>query len=366
MRPLLRWGTWLEIALWVGAAAGAWGQTCTAPESMKAQLAGTPTAETFADVGILLANQKQYGCAARAFAESLRIKPDSANVAFMFGTSLFFAGDAQDAVAPLQAAEQLEGWRLKTHLVLAAVFDQLHRIAEAKEEWRAALVVDPESEEALDGLSEDLVLDQEFDAAIAVLEQPRAERQRTAVQSLNLGLAYAGTGKPEQAVAALQDGLNTTPDSLAIANELGDVLALAGRMQEAYAVFAMARERHPEDLETGLHFLRVLIGSDAGKAKQEGQDLLRAFPKSWEALYLNGVLAMQEEDFAQARGYLSQSIALNGEFALTHSALGVVLARMNDPAGAKAELERGIALGDDSQEVQENLARVKQVLAGSQ
>ena len=188
------------------------------------------------------------------------------------------------------------------------------------------------------------MLDQEFGAAIAVLEQPRAERQRTAVQSLNLGLAYAGTGNPERAVAVLQDGLNTTPDSLAIANELGDVLAQAGRMQEADAVFALAQERHPEDLETGLHFLRVLIGSDAGRAKQEGQKLLRAFPKSWEALYLNGVLAMQEEDFTQARGYLSQSIALNGEFALTHSALGVVLARLNFPTGAKTT-ERAIALG---------------------
>jgi len=45
--------------------------------------------------------------------------------------------------------------------------------------------------------------------------------------------------------------------------------------------------------------------------------------------------------------------------------LGVVLARMNDPAGAKAELERAIALGDDSQEAQDDLARVKQVV-GSQ
>jgi Flp pilus assembly protein TadD len=355
----------LAVALWFATAGVTWGQNCTAPESMKAQLAGTPTAETFADLGILLANQKQDGCAARAFAESLRLKPDSANVAFMFGTSLLFSGDAQDAVAPLEAAEQVEGWRLKTHLMLAAVFDQLHRIAEAKAEWRAALVVDPESEEALDGLSEDLVLDQEFGAAIELMEEPRAERQRTAVQSLNLGLAYMGTGNPERAVAVLEDGLNTTPESLAIANELGDVLAQRGRMDEACGVFALARARHPEDEETGLHFLRVLIGSDAGRAKQEGQNLLRAFPKSWEALYLNGVLAMQEEDFMQARGYLSQSIALNGEFALTHSALGVVLARMNDPAGAKAELERAIALGDDSQEVQDDLARVKQVV-GSQ
>jgi Flp pilus assembly protein TadD len=67
---------------------------------------------------------------------------------------------------------------------------------------------------------------------------------------------------------------------------------------------------------------------------------------------------MQDGDFSQARAYLSQSIALNTGFALTHSALGVVLARMNDLAGAKAELDRAIALGDTSEETQENLTRV--------
>ena len=333
-------------------------QTCNAPDSMKAALAGHPTADTFADLGIFLANQKQYACAAYAFATSLKMKPESANVLFMFGTSLFFSGHAEEAVAPLQAAEQMEGGNLKTHLLLAAVFDQVHRSNEAEAEWRAALGIDPESTEALDGLAQDLVLDQKFAETIELLENPRAARLRTAAQSLNLGIAYAGAGQTGQAIDALRDGLNTTPESTAIANELADVLQQAGRTDDAVAVLALVRERHPEDQETGLHTLRLLMAANSGKAKQAGQDLLRAFPKSWEALYLNGVLAMQDGDFSQARAYLSQSIALNTEFALAHSALGVVLARMNDLAGAKAELERAIALGDSSEETQENLARV--------
>ena len=353
-------------ALWMAGMAmvSAAAQRCEAPASMRAQLADHPTADTFADLGIALANDQQYGCAARAFAESLRMKPDSANVAFMFGTSLFFSGDAADAVAPLQAAEQMASWNLKTHLILAGVFDQLHRFDEAKTEWKAALALDPESEEALDGLSEELVLDGEFRPAIVLLENPRAARQRDATQSLNLGLAYAGTGGADQAIAALEDGLNTSPDSLAIANELADVLVQAGRTNEAEEVFGLARARHPADLDTALHFLRVLIGNDAAKAKTEGQDLLHAFPQSWEVLYLNGVVAIQDGDAAQARSYLSQSIALKPENALSHILMGIVLAQMHDLAGAQLELERAIALGDHSTEVQENLERVRQQRGG--
>ncbi len=357
MRPASRWSCALAAALLL-TPRPLLAQNCATPPSMKAQLEGNPSADTFADLGILLANQKQYACAAKAFAFSLRIKPDSANVAFMFGTSLFLSGDAEDAVAPLQAAEQMEGRNLKTHLMLAAVFDQLQRIDEAKAEWRAALLADPESTEALDGLAQDLVAGQQFGAAIDLLENPRAERQRTPTQSLQLGIAYAGTGKLNQAIEVLQDGLNTSPDSLPIANELADVLAQAGRIEEAETVFALARERHPEDLDTALHFLRVLMAGDAARAKPEGQTLLRAFPKSWEALYLNGVLAAQNGDFAAARDYLSQSIALNPDFALSHSLLGIVLAQMHNFAGARTQLERAIALGDSSPECRENLERV--------
>jgi Flp pilus assembly protein TadD len=333
-------------------------QSCHAPDSMQAALAHSPTADTFADLGIFFANQKQYVCAADAFATSLSMKPDSANVQFMLGTSLFFSGHAEEAIAPLQAAEQTAGWQLKTHLLLAAVYDQVRRFDDARTEWQAALAVDPESTEALGGLAQDLVQSQSYTRTIELLEAPRAQRLRTAAQSLSLGTAYATLGQTDRAIAALRDGLNTTPDSLPIANELADILAQSGRTDDAVALLAMSRELHPDDLDTRLHILRLLITANSDKAQLTGQQILQAFPKSWEAFYLNGVLATQNGDPNQARLYLSQSMALNPDFALTHSLLGIVLARMNDMPAAKTELERAIALGDTSEDVQQNLARV--------
>ncbi|MGC2619956.1 MAG: tetratricopeptide repeat protein [Acidobacteriaceae bacterium] len=335
-------------------------QTCPMPESMKARFAATPDADTFADLGIALANQRLYDCAVLAFANSLRLKSDSANVLFMYGTSLFLSGHAQDALIPLQASEVIDVRNLKLHLILAAVFDQLQRNAEAETEWRAAVEADPLSTDAVDGLSQELVLEQKYQAAIDLLTDPLSARQRTALQSLNLGAAYAGAGQVAAAVSALRDGLNTTPDSLALANQLADLLAQAGRIDEADAAYTMALQRHPADIDTALNRFRMLMSASPDRAKTVGQDLLRNDPQNWEVLYLNGVLEAQNGDMAAARQHLEGAIAENDGFALAHSLLGVVLARLRDFAGAQTQLERAIVLGDTSQEVQDNLARVRE------
>jgi tetratricopeptide (TPR) repeat protein len=350
------------LALCAGAATLPTQQTCPMPEPMKARLAATPDADTFADLGIALANQKLYDCAVLAFANSLRLKSDSANVLFMYGTSLFFSGHVQEAIEPIQASEAIDSRNLKLHLILAAAFDQLHRSAEAETEWRAAVEADPLSTDAVDGLAQELVLGQQHQAAIDLLTDPLSARQRTALQSLNLGVAYAGAGQLDAAADALRDGLNTTPDSLTLANELADVLAQAGHVDEADAVFRMALERHPGDIDTSLHRFRMLMEASPDRAKTVGQELLRTNPQNWEVLYLNGVLETQTGDLPAARAHLESAIAQNDGFALAHSLLGVVLARLRDFAGAQTQLERAIALGDTSQEAQENLARVREAL----
>src|ERR1017187_5717158 len=83
---------------------------CAPPQSMKAQLRDKPNAAAFADLGVWFAGRQQYDCAANAFATSLQMEPnqpDLAHVAFMFGVSLYFSGDAKEGIAALQQAEQL-------------------------------------------------------------------------------------------------------------------------------------------------------------------------------------------------------------------------------------------------------------------
>ena len=222
---------------------------------MKSRLQGKPDAAALTDLGVWFADQKNYSCAANAFASSLQTEPnqkDVAHVAFMFGVSLDLSGDTKEAIPALQEAEKLGYRDIKIHLILADLLDASHATADAEAEWRAALEIDPEYTDALDPLSNDLISDGDFKGTIDLLEKPRLLGQRSAQQSLNLGRAYMKTAKPEEAVRVLRDGLNTTPDSLSLAKELADVLTQLGRKEEAAAVLEVARARQV-DSETKTH-----------------------------------------------------------------------------------------------------------------
>jgi len=341
-------------------------QSCAPPNSMTPALQTNPSAQALTDLGVWFADRKQYACAAKSFAESLDRQPDQSdagNVFFMYGSSLYLSGDAARAVTMLQEAERRGLHDAKLHLMLAAASDQLGWTGNAEVEWRAALALDSESSQALEGLSNDLLLDNDYAGTIALLENPAISGQRTPTQCLNLASAYSKTGKLNVAAKVLRDGLNTSPGSLPLANELADTLMELGNSQEAAAILDLALAQHPADLDTATHSLQLLLATNPEKAPELGRKLLLAFPQSWKLLYLNGVIETKDGNLQQARTYLNQSVTLNPEFALSHEVLGFVLARLNDLPGAKDQWERAIKLGDDDPEVKENLAKVQQTLS---
>lgn len=336
--------------------------SCTAPASMKERLQSQPTADTYADLGRWFGEQKQFKCAAEAFASAVKLQPDSASPNYMWGLSLYSAGEVQEAFSPLQLAARLNPSDARPHLVLATAMDQESQIADAEREWRAALAVDPGSSMALDGLSRDLIEDKDYAATIALLEQSAHRGQRTPTQSLNLGMAYARTLQLKESSKVLREGLNTTPDSLPLADELAVVLMLLDRPGEADAVLTAALARHPGDLKTQVLYLRVLVSSKSEKASQLGQKLLVIAPHNWEVLYLNAQLEMREGQFPQARSHLGESVALRPDYFQSQEALGNVLSELKDFSGAREHLEKAIELGDSEPAVQYELAKVLQSL----
>jgi Flp pilus assembly protein TadD len=332
--------------------------SCTAPASMKARLAGRPSAETYGDLGTWFADRKQFTCAALAFAAAVKLQPDSPSLTYMWGLSLYSAGDVQEALDPLRQAGQLAAADARPHLVLGSALDQINQTAGAEAEWRAALAIDSGSTEALDRLSRDLVKDKEYAAVIALLEQPSHRNQLTPLQSVNLGMAYARTLQLNEASSVLHEGLKAAPDSLPLADELAVVLVLLDRLDEADTVLTAALAQHPGDLNTEILYLRILVSSKSEKAPEFAHKLLSAAPRNWELLYLNAQLEMREGKLEQARVHLEQSIALNPDYFPTQNALGSVLSRLNDFFGAREHLEKAIALGDNDSAVQYELSRV--------
>lgn len=335
---------------------------CTAPEALSRRLEASPSSEAYADAGNWYADHKQFDCAATAFASAFQLKPSSASLAYLWGLSLYSAGQDEPAITPLNQAKQLDSSDIRPHLVLAMVFDRTKNIAAAEAEWRAALAIDPDSGPALDGLSQDFIGQKDYAGVIALLDKPGTTRVLTSMQSLNLGMAYVGTAQLDSAVKVLRGGLNSDPESLPIADELSMVLMLNGREDEAFAVFKLALDKHPDDQVTQILYLRAMVSSHAGGAAEYAHKLLAAYPNQWEVLYLNALLESQEADFRAARVHLERSIAANPRYFQSQAELGGILAKLDDLTGAKERLENAIALGDTDPEVQYNLAKVLQRL----
>ncbi|MGA2850063.1 MAG: tetratricopeptide repeat protein [Terracidiphilus sp.] len=264
----LRWTLVVGMLLFADLPAIKGQAACTPPDSMKAQLLDKPDAAVYTDLGIWFANQKNYACAADAFGTSLQMDPNQKNLArvvFMFGVSLYFQGDVQEAIPALQEAEKLGYQDNQLHVVLATALDGEHSTKDAEAEWRAALDVDPELSTALDALSTDLLVEKNFQGVIAALEVPRLLGQRTPRQTVNLGTAYAAFGQLEKAAAVLRDGLNTTPDSVAIANQLARILVELNRKEEAVTVLELAVAQHPDDAEAKANLAQARDALGSGK-----------------------------------------------------------------------------------------------------
>ena len=273
------------------------------------------------------------------------------------GFEFYSAGHDAEALATLRNAAKLDSSDIRPHLLLGAALDRMKDTAAAENEWRAALAIDANSALALESLSQDLIDQKDYMGAATLLDKPGSGGTRSARQSLNLGIAYAGLAKLDDAVKALREGLNTDPDSLPIADELAMVLTLQGRNTEAFAVFDMALEKHPGDQKTQLLYLETLVISHADKATPFAHELLAAYPNQWQVLFLNGELEAREGNFKTARELFERSIAQNAQYASSQKALGNVLNSLGDLPGAKEHLEKAIALGDGSPEIEYDLRR---------
>jgi tetratricopeptide (TPR) repeat protein len=301
-----------------------------------------------------------------------RLDPGNSSVHYHLVRIYHKLNDPKAAEAELSIFKQLSGQHgtsgtnlQKPHLDMASKFDRLHQMAKAEAEWRAVLAIDPESSTALEGLSRDLILERNYPETIALLEDPRLIGQRTPVQIANLGAAYAGTGKLDESVSTLRDGLNTYPDSALLANHLAEVLIQLGRQEEAAALLKIVLARQPQELETQLLYLRVLIDRNSDEAESLGKSLLISYPRSWEVQYLNGVLDTNCGRLLQGRKHLEESVSLNPNSAASHATLALVLAQLKDIPEAKRQQKMAMALGDTTNEVERALSKLSQYLDGT-
>jgi tetratricopeptide (TPR) repeat protein len=325
------------------------GAPCTGPQLLQLRIQSHPDAAAYTELGKWFGEHKQYPCAVDAFRTGLQLEPGSADVAYLLGLTLYTTGDAKAAIAPLQQSIQATPRILKPHLILAAAFEELQRRDNAKAEYEAALHIDPRSATALDGLSKLLVADGDYVAVINLLRSASLDE----TLALDLAQAYGKSRMLNQAAQVLTSALRANPSSLRLTNALATVYVNQTRYQEAVQLAEKSIRFHPDSTEAQKLYLHVLVLThQLDVAQGLARKLLAAHSHDFEVLYLNGVLEREEVQYSTAREHLEEAVTLNPTHFYARYNLGIVLAELNDPAGAKEQLEKALVLGDATSEPQ--------------
>ncbi len=129
---------------------------------------------------------------------------------------------------------------------------------------------------------------------------------------------YGGSGRPDQAVAAVEDGLKAYPDDLRLKRKLMQMLFLRGQaqdLQKALEILASLEERFPQDTELlAVRVAQILKEPNPqalGAIREKLVNALRLEPSAVGAHLALITVAMRQGDLKGACDYAVQALASN-------------------------------------------------------
>jgi tetratricopeptide (TPR) repeat protein len=193
-------------------------------------------------------------------------------------------GAAAQEQVKKQAEEKQKFESMKTHFTAGQAF--LVQERKAKEDMQKAA---PDQRSALKQNLKDL-----SDKAAAELEAAqKAASEKDPNQHLlwaTLGEAYDVAGRNEEAAQAYQQAINAKPDDPGYYNNLGNVLARAGKIDEARAAYTKSAELDPTKAATAWRNFGISLynANRLGDAIEPLQKSAELDPKSAQTWYLLG------------------------------------------------------------------------------
>jgi Flp pilus assembly protein TadD len=337
--------------------AGAAHAACNGTQALAAQLRAHPTTENSVKLGSWYASHQQFDCAAETLQAALKSDPKSAQLHYLVGLALIEGKHADAAILELQKSIQLAPNEAPPRLLLASVYEKTGKHAEAEEQWKQALRIDPKSEIALEGLATDLIAREDYVDAVKLLHPaPRTEKL-----TIKLAQALGLLNYLDEAAVVLNEAMQANPDSLPLANAMTVVLVKQRKYQDAINLLEKTVAAHPsgkEAQEAEVQLLRLLVLTNhINQARPLGPKLLALRPKDSEVLYLNGIVQRSVGDYAQAKTLLEQAVQIDPNFFNSRYNLGMVLVFLHEWQEAKDQLEKAIALGAPQSEVHFELAK---------
>jgi tetratricopeptide (TPR) repeat protein len=214
-----------------------------------------------------------------------------------------------------QQSQDLTQERVARILARAELDDEQRNWADAEQEYRTALRLDP---------------------------------HRASVHA-QLGDILVAENEPQVAMEEYRQAVSLQPDLAAAHRALGSLLIKTGDVSEGIGEYRDALRLQPDDTELRARVAALLYSrGDLRPAIAEYQALAAASADNPDVHYRLGLVLYADSDLTGAAAQFRRALALNPHLSQAHDALGDLLLKQGDRAGALEQYREGSRSGDGS------------------
>ena len=230
------------------------------------------------------------------------------------------------------------------------------RPAEAMENYRQSLKINPAYDDALNNLGYALAGQKKYAEAIPLYEAALRIRPNHAEVHNNLGNALSEVGKIDEAIQHYLVALAQKPDHADAHNNLGIALAMKGKLDEAIPHFQAAIRAKPGYASAHSNLGNALAAQHRlDEAIKEYKEALRLNPEDAQAHNnLGNALAVQGK-VAEATEHYREALRLNTDNPEAHFNLALALLSQGKRDEATAHLTEAVRLKPDYKAAQTQL-----------
>ncbi len=229
-------------------------------------------ARLFAAFALLLVIQP-FGCATGMSAEQ---RARDAEIHYELGTNMLNTGDPQGALREYLQASESNPELAQAHAGLGFLYAfSFARPAEAEEEFRRAIDIQPDYSAALNNFGAFYLSRQRFAEAIPLFERALANPlyPERFIAEGNLGWALYKTGKTDKGIARLRAAVIVQPKYCKGWRELGMIYSETGKLDDALESYGRYVAACPDAPDSYLQRAKIL--ARAGKSDEARSDLER-------------------------------------------------------------------------------------------
>jgi tetratricopeptide (TPR) repeat protein len=230
------------------------------------------------------------------------------------------------------------------------------RTAEAMQNYRQALKINPAYEDALNNLGYALAGQKKYAEAIPLYEAALHVRPNHAEVHNNLGNALSEMGKIDEAIQHYLIVLAQKPDHADAHNNLGIALAMKGKLDEAIPHFQAAIRSKPGYASAHSNLGNALAAQHKlDAAIQEYKEALQIKPDDAQAQNNLGNALAEQGNVEEAIGHYREALRLNANNPEAQFNLALALLRESKREEAVAHLTEALRLKPDYKEARTQL-----------